>query len=303
MKKQLVCFIAILALLIQVPSCVFAKVDNVTSIAIKKYKRGNYTGCLQDCQNIVQSHGTNAVAYYYMAMSYVQAGKKDEAINAYSMVLSLRPSSQLSEYAQTGKRCLETPDRCRLVTNVVSAPSTTPDIDKLIASPYFESPAVRQDLRQKQLNSIKNDINSDKELDDYSFRKLNKVDPNNLIAQAKPSDAEVVAALKTLKDAGISPYSQQTLAPTGETGADSTAAVVNPYAQMNNYQNPELAQLNLLMGDNGQSGNKNNAMLDMLPYMLSQGKNGAGNYSPQVVQSIIMNSMMTDVNFNMDKDK
>lgn len=299
MKKQLVYFIAGLIVLVQTSACSFAKTDSLTSIAIKKYKRGNYTGCLQDCQYITQVNPSNIMAYYYMAMSYVQAGKKDEAIQAYSKVLSLNPSSntRLAEYARTGKRCLETPDQCKLApttTNVAAPPSTTPEIDKLIASPAYESPTVRKDLQQKRLNSIKNDINSDKELDDYQFRKINQADTAEKIAlaeQKKPTNEDIAAAFKTLNDAGINPYTQNPMS--------STA---NPYAQMNNYQNPELAQINMLMGGNKQT-NDSSSIMNMLPYMMTQDKNGTSNYSPQAMQAVIMNSMMTDFNYDLDKDK
>ena len=75
---------------------------------------------------------------------------------------------------------------------------------------------------------------------------------------------------------------------------DPTAAV-NPYAQ--GAQTPEAAQLSMLMGGNNSSKN-NNSMMNMLPYMLAQSKNGSSTYSPQLIQSVIMNSMMTDFNFD-----
>lgn len=284
MKKQLACFIVILMFLVQASSCSFAKSSGVSpvKIAIKKYKSGNYTGCLQSCQAIIKSNPSNAVAYYYMAMSYVQAGKKDEAIKAYSKVLSLKPNARLSEYASTGKRCLETPDKCVLATD--SGSSISPELDKLIAAPFSDglSDTVKKDFEQKRLDSIKNQINSDKELDDYQFRKLNDasgqaspVNPNETVSK-KPSNDEIAAALKVLNDAGI-----------------------NPYTQTANYQDPQMAQINML----NPSNNDNNAMLNMLPFMLAQNKYGTNNYSPQLMQAVIMNSMMPDFNLNLDKDK
>lgn len=309
MKKNLAYFILMLAIFIQAPSCSFAK--NYTTapvkIAIKKYKSGNYTGCLQDCQYIVKINPSNAVAYYYMAMSYVQAGKKDEAINAYSKVLSLKPNASLAEYATTGKRCLETPDKCVLETDS----STSPEIDKLIAAPFTDglSDTVRKDFEQKRLDSFKNQINSGKDIDDYQLDRLNDASGQKSPAEAeiakKPTNDEIAAALKVLSDAGLNPYAQTQI----------SGLTANPYTQQFNQQNPEMAQINMLMNGNNQKNG--DMMLNMLPLIYSQNKEGVNdlinakehtyhceegvnNYSPQLMQAVIMNSMMPD--FTQEKN-
>lgn len=304
MKKNLLYLIAILILLGQVTPCVFAKTtsaSNPVKIAVRKYKMGNYTGCLQDCQAIVSRDPSNALAYYYMAISYAQAGLKDAAVNSYARVLALNPNPRLQEYATTGKRCLETPDQCHPSDTSVKDESA---IDKFISSPTVDglSTTVRQNVQQRSLNAIKNEINSDKEIDNYDLKKLNQNQQTELktedvaqnTPQVTPTNDEIVAALKVLKKAGLASYPQPL----------DPAAVNNPYAQMANYQNPEQAQLNMLMGADSQSQNgNNNAMMNMLPFMLAQNKNGTSNYSPQMMQSVIMNSMMSTMNFDTDKDK
>lgn len=293
MKKKLVWVIAILTILSQISQCSFAQqLSPAIKIAMKKYQKGNYTGCLQDCQDIVQKNPSNAIAYYYMAMSYVQAGKKDEAINAYAKVLSLKPSTQLAGYAMTGKRCIETPAQCKPAQSTVVVTDTS-DLDRFIASPSSNnlSNSVKKDYEQKHLDSIKNEINNGKDINDYEFNKVNQADTpikiayndqtvqENQSSQKKPSNDEIVAALKTLNEAGVNPYAQA--------------------------QTPDMSsQINMLMGGNNQSNNSN-AILNMLPFMLSQpGQNGASStYSPQVMQAVIMNSMMPDFSLNLDKDK
>lgn len=291
MKKQLVYFIAILIVLIQAVSCSSAQADNSINsvkIAVKKYKQGNYTGCLQDCISITNKTPSNAFAYYYMALAYVQAGKQKEAIDAYTKVLSLKSNPKLLEYATTGKRCLETPDKCR--PESTATPSNTPEIDALIESSSLESPAVRKDFQQKHLDSIRNQINNGKDMDDYNFNKLNQADANNVIA-TKPTNDEIVKALKVLNDAGISPYAQAQPM-NGEIGTANA-----------NYQNSDMAQLNMLMGDNGQSKDSN-SMINMLPMMFAKNKDGTSNYSPQAIQAAIMSTMMTNLNYDLnDKDK
>lgn len=307
MKKYLVSLTAILVLSVAASSCTFAKTTSASSpvkIAIKKYKMRNYTGCLQDCQAIVQRDPSNALAYYYMAMSYAQAGMKDAAVNSYARVLALNPNPRLLEYATTGRRCIETPDKCHPADTSQQDQSA---LDKFIASPTVDglSSSVRKGVQQRSLEAIKNEINSDKEIDSYDLKKLNQneepvlksdkiandtsVSPQNSHEQA-PTNDEIVAALKVLKRAGLADYSQ--------------TAMSNPYAQAASYQNPEQAQLNMLMSADGKSQN-NDAMMNMLPFMLAQNKNANGNnnYSPQMMQAVIMNSMMSNMNFDLDKDK
>jgi hypothetical protein len=300
MKKKLFCLAAILTFLTQSYICVFAKsvnLDSSTKVAISKYKAGNYSGCLQDCQRIIQFNPSNAFAYYYMAMAYAQAGKKDNAINCYTMVLNLNPNPKLSEYATTGKRCLETPDKCK--PELPKAPPATTevnlsDLDKFISSPPADglSPTVKKDFEQKHLDAVKNEINNDNNVDDYNFRKINNsstpdsVDKTQEKIAQKPTDEQIKAALKVLNDAGINTANTNTMT-----------------SSYNSAENPELMEINALMGGNNQSNNNSNSMLNMLPFMLSQNKNGTTNYSPQLMQSVIMNSMTTDFNYNTDDNK
>lgn len=292
MKKIFLYSITLMAISLQISQCTFASSNGVSgsmAVAIKKYKYGNYTGCLQDCQNIASKTPSNALAYYYMAMSYVQAGKKNEAINAYSKVLALKTNAKVLEYAATGKRCLETPDQCRLDVN--TATTSTPEMDKLIASPIQGdlSETVKSDFTQKRLNGLKNQINNGKELDDYYFRKFKdysnqrtEAESNEKLAQTQPTKEEIAAAMKVLNDAGMNPYNQDTLMQTQP-------------------QNAELVQLNALMGNSSQS--KSNDVMNMIPMMMAQSKDKDSNvqYSPQVMQAMILNSMMSDLNFNLNQ--
>lgn len=268
--------------------------SGAVSMAVKKYKAGNYTGCLQDCQSIVKRDPSSAVAYYYMAMSYAQAGKKNEAIAAYSKVLGLKTNLTLSEYANRGKTCLETPEKCTAGSGVANGS----DLDNFITAPFRDglSKTVKTEFEKKRIDSIKNEINSGKDLGGYEFQKFrdytkdhSSIDNGEKIAQAttKPTNDEIVAAMRVLNDAGLSPY--------------SSANPMLPTQQIN----PELAQINMLMGNNSNqsSNNGNNAMMNMLPFMMAQGKNGENSYSPQLMQAVLMNSMMPDFNLNMDNNK
>lgn len=293
MRKKLLVSVLILSTLFYVDLCAFSatkyKKVSPMSLAIKKYKAGNYTGCLQDTQDIVKKDPSNPVAYYYMAMSYAQAGKQDKAIEAYSKVLTLKPNATLYEYASTGKLCLETPDKCTIGNNAA-------EIDKMIKYDYGKglSNEVRATLEQKRLDMVKQQINTDKELDTYDFRKFKdytnqktEAEPVDKVVEKskQPTNDEIVAAIKVLNQAGLTNFS-------------------NPFSQVNNpmtaSQSPELTQLNMLMG-NGNNQNNSAAMMNMLPFMLAQKNNGENHYTPQLMQAMIMNSMMPDFNYNLNE--
>lgn len=293
MKKQLLYLIAFAIVAGQVcAQAASTSTSGAVTTAIRKYKVGNYTGCLQDTQSIVRRDPSNGIAYYYMALSYVQAGKKDEAIKAYEKVISIKPNPTLYTYANMGKVCLESPEKCKLSEEDAN-------IDKAVNGPFDAglTQKVKNEVDQKKLDALKNQINSGTDINNYDLRNYTdyskqrsetKTD-DKIAKEAQPTNDEIVAALKVLTKAGVNPYAQ-----------------TNPYAQIMGAQNPEMAQLSSLMGNNNNQSN-NNAMLNMIPYMLAQGKNGADNgansYSPQIMQAMMMNSMLPDFNFDTSKDR
>lgn len=311
MNKKLLLVITVFTLILQVPTCAFAKSSNISSpvkIAIKKYKRGNYTGCLQDCMNVVVHDPSNALAYYYMAMSYVQAGQKKQAISAYSKVLSLNSNPRLRDYASTGKRCLETPDKC-----VLQTPGDNPEIDRFIASPMTISNSVKKDFDKRHLENLRNEINADKQIDNYEFRKFkdysnsrSQVETSDKLSDRKPTNDEIVAALKVLKSAGVSTeqaVAQAQSQPMQTSVQDPTSQNIDPSTYASMMQNPEMAQINMMLGADGyKNNNSSDAMLNMLPYMAAQSRNGTDNYTPQMMQAVIMNSMLNSMNFNIDNN-
>lgn len=282
MKKNLLYLLGFLILLNHSCTFVYANNSAISSrvkVAIKKYKAGNYTGCLQDCQDIVK-YNPNGLAYYYMALSYTKAGKKNEAIKAYSNVLSMSKTPKLRDFAAKGKRCLETPDQCNPAT--ASQGAAADELDDFInANSGSLSDSVKNDYQRRELNNIRNEMNNGKELDDYNFKNFKDYsnkhsynDLDNKIAQAY-TDEDIQNALRVLNDSGYNVQPQ------------------------NQPMSPELMQIKAMLGADGNNPGNTNSMADMLPYMLSKQKDGAPSYSPQVIQSIIMNS--TNMNeFNTD---
>ena len=88
MKKYILAFLTIL---ICASTVSFADAKTTTnsalSSAIRLYKAKNYSQSYIALNDIVANDPSNAVAYYYLAMTSAQIGKKDEAIKNYEKVI------------------------------------------------------------------------------------------------------------------------------------------------------------------------------------------------------------------------
>ncbi len=252
--------------------------------AIAKYKSGNYSGCLQELFSLTKKDPSNAVAYYYMAMAYTHIDMKNDAIEAYEKVLALSPNSYLAEYAEKGRDCLNDGPKCH---PEVKKEELT-DLDKFINAPYGNglSSELNKEVKQKELNNIKETINKKNDLERKDIEKIKNFDSNKDNNQsyaeetekiAMASDEKILNAVKTLKDAGL----------------NITVSPENPYSQMMQYQDPKMAEINMLLGNNN---NNNNSMMNMLPMLMSKSKNGE-NIDPRFMQAMMMNSMMSDIDF------
>ena len=95
---------------------------------------------------------------------------------------------------------------------------------------------------------------------------------------AMASDEEILQAVKTLKDSGL----------------NITIQPDNAYTQFSQYQDPRMAEMSMLLGNNN---NNNNSMMNMLPMLMSKAQKGE-NIDPRFMQAMMMNSMMSDLDFN-----
>lgn len=257
--------------------------------AVAKYKAGNYSGCLQELFSLVKKDPSNALAYYYMAMAYTHVDMRNDAVEAYEKVISLNPNEYLVDYATKGRDCLTDGPACQ--PEEETPVEEMDDLDKFINAPYGNglSPELNQQVKQKQLINIKETINKKENLEDKDIQRIKDFDQNKSTSKetdkiAQVSDEEVLKAIKTLRDAGL------TLSVQSE----------NPYAQMAQYQNPQMAEMSMLLGNN--NNNNGNSMMNMLPMLMSQTQKGE-NIDPRVMQAVMMNSMMADFSFNNDNDK
>lgn len=194
MKKHI---LVILSVLICTMSMAVVDAKSTTSpalaSAIKMYKTKNYSGCYIALNDIVKKDPSNALAYYYLAMSSAQIGKKDEAIDNYTKVMSLSPNGVLGKYAAKGKVCLENPDKCHEPEEVAD-----PD-DAFIRGGFGSgfSEKVRSDYEKQKIENLMREMNRGKDVQPQNFK-----DYKDFSSQA-PTNDEIVAALRVLQRAGL----------------------------------------------------------------------------------------------------
>ena len=167
MKKKLLIILSLMLVSIQVSS-VRAKdfTSNELSSAINLYKSGNYAQCYTLLNDIIESDTANALAYYYLAISSVQVGKKAEAIENYEKVLTLTPeNNNLRRYAEKGKRCLETPEKCE--ANLVNGVSEEFILNKFAPK---SSKSVQKEYENLKIQNLMREINRSIELTPDKFK-------------------------------------------------------------------------------------------------------------------------------------
>lgn len=246
--------------------------------AVGKYKAGNYSGCLQEMISLTRKDPSNPLVYYYLGMSYAQVGKKDQAVKAYEVVLKLNSDKTIAEYARKGRDCL------------VGGPTCTPEtegqtdekLDEFINSPYGNgfSKELNQEVKEQKLKNIQKTINEKQDLEDSDIKNIQKFDRGSenfndtkLAQNDNVSNDDIIKAIETLKKAGV------------------TVSVSPVNSQYND--------MSMLLGTNN---NRNDAMMNMIPFLMNQHQNGQ-NIDPQILQSLMMNSMLPDFTFNNNDNK
>ena len=129
------------------------------------------------------------------------------------------------------------------------------------------------------------------------------------MANDMPSNDEIINAVQVLKRAGLNNSTQmpETSKKTPKGRATSTPVNVEPIAEEQPVQSaqpvaqmptvqpytpdPQIQQMSMML-NNGNS-NYSDPMMNMLPYMM---QNDGKNMDPQVIQALMMNSMMNSLN-------
>ena len=259
----------IIILMLMVCCASISKAETISpelSDAIQKYKAQNYVGCMQDAIEITKNDPANALAFYYLGISYVKLGDKDKAIDAYHKVIALSTSDTLSEYAERGLLCLSNPEECKSSKKTEMNERFNEEYHKFINSTKTISKDVSDKLDEIQIEIMKQKIN--KEADETS---------------AMPTNDEIAEAVKTLAKIGVNPLTTQN----------------NAYiqAQQALNQNPEYMQLQMLLGNNQ---NNNNDFMSMLPYFMPQNGTKKNNLSEETLKNMMMSSMIGNLSTTFD---
>lgn len=197
MKKTLLTALAILILSSTVGTAYSKTTANAdVASAIRLYKAGNYTGCYAKLDNYIKRDKSNALAYYYLAMSSAQMGKEKEAIEFYDSAINIAtPNTNLHRYAIKGKRCLEDPEKCQ-------EPMFESEDDAFILSNFGTgvSKKVQSEYERLKIENMMREINRSDEVDPQEFRGYKDFSSMN---DAVPSNDEIVNAIRTLQRAGM----------------------------------------------------------------------------------------------------
>lgn len=214
--------------------------------AIRLYKAGNYSQSYIAFNNIVKRDPSNAVAYYYLAMTSAQIGKKDEALANYEKVISLSPNGQLGRYATKGKTCLETPDKCH-------EESEESADDRFIQSRFGTgfSEKARGEYEKQKIENFMREMNRSNDVTPQKFKDYKD------FSSEVPTNDEIVAALRVLQRAGL---------------GDVLNNNVNEMSLLtgNNETNSNNAMLNMLMGS-GKSSLSPQVIQSLLTNQMSVG--------------------------------
>lgn len=167
--------------------------NSALASAIRLYKAGNYSQSYISLNNLVKKDPSNAVAYYYLAMTSAQIGKKDEAIANYEKVITLSPNGQLGIYATKGKTCLETPDKCHEQSEDTALDSF---IQSRFGSGFSEN--ARSKYEKQKIENLMHEMNRKNDIEPQRFRDYKD------FSNAAPTNDEIVAALRVLQRAGFS---------------------------------------------------------------------------------------------------
>lgn len=216
---------------------------------IKEYKAGNYLSTIQTMEKVVKNNPGSALAHYYIAISYVKVGNTAKAMEYYDKVIALNPNSQLSRYSELGKNQL------------APQPESLPEIDAGLSPADNYTQDVEKELKQRNLQYLIDKVNRNRKIRPDEYEQFEKFPPKG----SKPTSEEIAKAYETLARAGLNPYMQQ-----------QTPSL-----------NPEMMQMNMLMGNSGNNNNMNN----MLPFLMMNQSNGQ-KMDPAMMETMITNMMM-----------
>lgn len=252
--------------------------DDISAV-IDLYKSGKYQECVTKAEVLTKSDPTSVLSYYYMALSYVQLGKKDLAIKNYDKVIALGTNKALTNYAKSGKAKLQ-------------KEKVVKDTEKKVTGADFMLEDV--DEEKKACEPAKPE---EKPIKVEEPKKPQPVvqKPSPKTNNGPPTNDEIVNAIRVLQRAGLWQNGNNQPAQQNPQQYQQQAQQYQQQMQQS-YMDPrtqELQQMLMMMNsgnnNNGYSYNNGNDMMQMLPYLQNGGK-----MSPQMIQMMLMKNSMPD---------
>lgn len=192
MKKKVLAILSILVLFSGINTAYSKNTSSELTEAIKLYKAGNYSQCHTQLEEIVKNDPSNALAYYYLGMTATQLGRKGEAILNYDRAITLTPrTNNLKRYAEKGKRCLETPDKCE--DTFAEAKEELFILNKRGGN---FSEEVKSEYERLKIENFMREMNRKDVVEPHKFKEYKDF-------SSVPTNDEIVAALRTLQNAGF----------------------------------------------------------------------------------------------------
>ncbi len=300
---------------------------------VEKYRRSDFAGCLQECMAYVRKYPQDTLGFYYLAMCYTKVSDKDNAIRAYEKVIELNDNPMIVKYATNGRNCVMGNESEKCYQNV-NEPELVYPYASVVTTQL--TPVDPEDLVQRNIARLKQELSPVDEGDDANNNSGNKKDKDNkkLNLPFGKQDDKLDQFINAPYGNGLSPelnkeYKQlqlkkiqSTINKTNETdnkeynnmkdikefdNKHSDASTVKLAfagtskefeAVMNDpefvRQRQEYNELSALLGTNDKT-QKSDTMVDFLPYM-APSADGSKNLSPEVIQAMMMRSMIGDLN-------
>lgn len=300
--------------------------SNTFKEGVSLYKSENYIKSRDVLIKSVNSDPANALAHYYLAMCFVKLGDVDKARKEYEKVVKINEEAVIAIYAKKGIELLDAkslgnsnsdndnnknnsqnnfmngymaPPPVMPVNNEIDNKSkdksknknsfnenqqfmppmvypTNDKVDKKDNSKYpanfynpipmqLDNPAPKSNQMPNNKSMLENEINGKNDL----FISENKVENSN---KTQPTDTEIKKAYETLSKAGMG----------------------------NSYSNPELLQMQMMMGalggnglNNGMMGNNSiNPMASLMPMMMLSQQGNNNEMNSGLMEAMINNMMM-----------
>ena len=296
----------------------------------EKYHRSNFAGALQESISLVNHRNFSSLtneqktmAYYYLAMCYTKCGQKDNAVRAYEKVISLHDCPMIVKYATNGRNCVmggNDTDKCFPNVNVPELVYPNAHIADSI-SPNDLVPIDPNTLINRNMKKLQNNIvpsiqsatsangsekplnlpfgTQDTELDQFinapygnglspKFNEEYKQIQLRTIQKRMNAEVEEEEGKETGKAAPVDMSSLDTVNLAYDNSSDSEMDKLEKDPEYIR-QKQEIEELNKLFGT---KANGEGDITDLLPYATEQ---GSKKLSPEVIQALMMQSMMSDL--------